>query len=274
MIHPTAIHPRIAVCSWSLRPADADELAAALAGLGIGNVQLALNALIERRDGWTDAASKLNDAGITPVSGMFGTVGEDYSTLESIRRTGGIVPDETWEANWRIVQRVAPLAKSLGLRRVSTHAGFLPEHDDAKVTGRLRRIADLFADHGLTLLLETGQETAATLLRFLDTLDRDNVAANFDPANMILYDKGDPIEALRTLLPRIGQVHVKDAVRTRVTGTWGKEAPAGEGEVDWRAFVDTLEDGGYTGHYVIEREAGPERQADVTKAARLIGSLL
>src|SRR5690606_21905574 len=122
--------------------------------------------------------------------------------------------------------------------------------------------------------METGQETAAALDRFLAALDRPNVKVNFDPANMILYDKGDPIAALRTLLPHIAQVHVKDAARTTTPGTWGREVPVGDGEVDWPAFVSTLEDGGFDGHYVIEREAGDDRVADVTTAATRITSLL
>ncbi len=271
-------HSRIGMCSWSLKPASAQELAAGLARLGIANVQLSLMPLLKDLPAWADVKPLLEQAGVKLVSGMFGTVGEDYSTLETIRLTGGIVPDATWPANWDIVQRVAPLAETLGLKMVSSHAGFLPEDQSdptfKTVVDRLRRIADLFADHGLTLLLESGQETGPTLMRFLDHLDRANVKANFDPANMILYGKGDPIEALRLLLPRVGQVHIKDAVKTKTPGTWGAEVPAGDGEVDWQAFVSILEGGGYQGCYVIEREAGGERDKDVLRAAELISGLL
>ncbi|MCC6680256.1 MAG: sugar phosphate isomerase/epimerase [Phycisphaeraceae bacterium] len=273
-----SMNKRIGLCSWSLKPASAQELAAGLSRLGIPNVQLSLMPLLKDLSAWADVRPLLEQAGVKLASGMYGTVGENYSTLETIRLTGGIVPDATWPANWDIVQRVAPLAETLGMKMVSSHAGFLPEdqsHPTFKtIIDRLRRIADLFADHGLTLLLESGQETATTLIRFLDHLDRDNVKANFDPANMILYGKGDPIEALRLLLPRIGQVHVKDAIKTKTPGTWGKEVAAGDGEVDWPAFVSTLEGGGYKGCYVIEREAGGERAKDVLHAAELISGLL
>ena len=97
--------------------------------------------------------------------------GEDYSTLESIRRTGGVVPDATWETNWSNAQATARIAARLGLKFVMFHAGFLP-HDPKdpsfdKLIGRVRQIGRLFADHGLTLGCETGQETAPALLAFL-----------------------------------------------------------------------------------------------------------
>jgi L-ribulose-5-phosphate 3-epimerase len=98
------------------------------------------------------------------------------------------------------------------------HAGFLPheETDPAfgKLLGRIRAVADLFAAQGIELGLETGQETAETLRLFLQKLDRPNVGVNFDPANMILYDKGDPIQALQLLRPWLKQCHIKDANRT------------------------------------------------------------
>jgi sugar phosphate isomerase/epimerase len=86
---------------------------------------------------------------------------------------------------------------------------------------------------------------------------------------MILYNKGDPVEALRTLGPWIRQVHIKDAVKTRTPGTWGEEVPVGEGEVDWPAFFATLRKIGFSGNLVIEREAGARRVADV-RAAKLV----
>src|SRR5439155_9107035 len=117
--------------------------------------------------------------GIELVSGMVTTVGEDYSTMDSIRRTGGIVPDSTWKENWRNFETNAALARSLGLRLVTFHAGFLP-HDPndpgfKKLLERLRQMADLFAEFGLQLGLETGQETAESLNDFLEILERPNV---------------------------------------------------------------------------------------------------
>ena len=84
---------------------------------------------------------------------------------------------------------------------------------------------------------------------------------------MLLYDQGNPIEALRTLGPWIRQVHIKDARRAQVPGTWGEEVVAGTGEVDWPAFFATLQQVGFNGDLCIEREAGTQRVADI-RAAR------
>ncbi|MCX8108040.1 MAG: sugar phosphate isomerase/epimerase [Verrucomicrobiae bacterium] len=271
----TAISDRLAVCSWSLQPESADDLFTKLAQTGISKVQIALDPIRENTGGaWTDFAKRCAERNVTCVSGMFGTVGEDYSTLESIKRTGGVVPDHTWEENWRNIQVNVELAAQLGLRLVTFHAGFLP-HDEndpqyRKLQERIRKIAELFSRRGITLGFETGQETADTLKVFLEKLGCQGVGVNFDPANMILYDKGNPIEALKTLGPWIKQCHIKDARRTKVPGTWGEEVVVGTGEVDWKAFLAVLEQIGFAGFLCIEREAGNQRVTDIRTAKEFI----
>lgn len=263
---------RLAVCTWSLRPQSPAELIAACAATGLARLQLALDPLRESPALWGDFPALAARHGLNIVSGMFGTVGEDYSTLETIRRTGGVVPDATWEQNWRNIQAVADLAAELRLGVVTFHAGFLP-HDDsdpefAKLLERIARIAACFGSRGIHLGFETGQETAETLAAFLRRLNDPRVGVNFDPANMILYDKGDPITALRTLGPWLKQCHIKDARRTRVPGTWGEEVATGTGEVDWPAFLTQLQTLGFNGDLCIEREAGEQRIEDI-RAARI-----
>lgn len=262
---------RLAVCSWSLQPADPADLIRQLHAVGVNRVQLALDPLRENPSAWSDVGPRLAAAGVKIVSGMFGTVGEDYSSLESIRRTGGLVPDATWEENWRNIQQICALAQKLNLKLVTFHAGFLPETEAepafAKLFDRVCRVADLFEAAGIELGFETGQETAETLRAFLQKLNRPRVGVNFDPANMILYDKGDPIAALRALGPWLKQCHLKDARRTRVPGTWGEEVVVGTGEVDWKAFFDVLAAIGFEGNLCIEREAGQQRVVDI-RAAR------
>ena len=263
---------RLAVCSWSLQPANPQDLIKKLAETGIRRVQLALDPLRDAAEAWTEAAAQLRLGGVEIVSGMFGCEGEDYSTLESIRLSGGIAPDATWEKNWVNIRATAALAQELGLKLVTFHAGFLP-HDEkdpgfAKMLRRLSEAADAFNAAHVALGLETGQETAQDLLRILQKLNRSNVGVNFDPANMILYDKGDPIAAVRTLGRWIRQVHIKDARRTKVPGTWGQEVAAGTGEVDWRAFFATLKELGFAGDFVIEREAGDQRVVDIQTAKK------
>jgi L-ribulose-5-phosphate 3-epimerase len=268
---------KLAVCSWSLRPADPRDLITQLQGIGIRRVQIALDPLRESPAVWGVLPEMCANHGIELVSGMFGTAGEDYSTLESIQRTGGVVPDETWPENWRNIQAAADIAQKLGLKLVTFHAGFLPhEPGDPRLQTLLQRIAsiaDLFAARGMDLGFETGQETAETLDAFLKKLDRPNVGVNFDPANMILYDKGDPISALQALGPWLKQCHIKDAVKTKVPGTWGAEVPVGAGGVDWPAFLRTLDKVRFDGNLAIEREAGEQRAADIRTARQFLGQL-
>jgi sugar phosphate isomerase/epimerase len=272
-----SISERLAVCSWSLQPTSPQDLITKLQGTGIRRVQLALDPLRESPGVWGETPVLFRQNGITIISGMFGCVGEDYSTLDSIRATGGIAPDTTWEQNWKNIQATAALAQQLGLKLVMFHAGFLP-HDEkdanfVKMLRRLTEIADVFKAANISLALETGQETAPDLLQLLQQLKRPNVGVNFDPANMILYDKGNPIAALRTLGPSIRSLHIKDARRTKAPGTWGEEVIVGTGEVDWPAFFATLREQKYTGNFAIEREAGTQRVADICAAKEVVTKL-
>ena len=268
---------RLAVCSWSLQPGSPQDLITKLQATGIRRVQLALDPLRETPGVWGETADLFRKNGLTVVSGMFGCVGEDYSTLDTIRVTGGIAPDTTWEKNLANIRSTAALAQRLGLKLVTFHAGFLP-HDEkdpnfAKLLRRLAETADVFKAANISLGLETGQETAPVLAQLLRKLKRPNVGVNFDPANMILYDKGDPIAALRTLGPWIRAVHIKDARRTKVPGTWGEEVTVGTGEVDWKAFFAMLRELNYTGDFVIEREAGNQRVADIRTARDVVARM-
>jgi len=261
---------RLAVCSWSLQPTGPQDLLAKLNATGIPRIQLALDPLLEAPGIWEK--SLLRADGVEIVSGMFGCAGEDYSTLESIRLTGGVAPDATWDQNLAHIRAASELAADLGLDLVTFHAGFLPQDEShpgfGKMLGRLKLVAEIFSDAGIGLAMETGQETADSLVLLLQRLP--GVGVNFDPANMILYGKGDPIQAVRRLGPWIRQVHIKDALRTKVPGTWGEEVAVGTGEVDWPGFFRALEELNFSGNRVIEREAGTQRIADILTARKLV----
>ena len=272
---------RLGVCSWSLRARSSRELAARVRRVGVRVVQLALDPI--RRGEWDvdETARTLRSAGLRIASGMMGMAGEDYTTLASIRRTGGVRPGATWRANLAAAKANAQIARRLGIGLVTFHAGFLPEsrrdRSRTAMIARLRHLARVFGERGVRVALETGQESAATLLGVLEQVNRgqparQRVGVNFDPANMIMYDQGDPVEALRALLPHVLQLHIKDATRTRRRGTWGPEVPAGEGEVDWAAFLGVLR--GASLPMMIEREAGEERVRDARKARALVAKAL
>jgi L-ribulose-5-phosphate 3-epimerase len=266
---------RVGVCSWSLRSPDAVHLAASAARIGVARVQLALDPIRERRAGWGEIQTvhALHARGITIASGMMGTLGEDYSSRESIARTGGVRPDATWGANFRAAEQNARLARRLGLDLVTLHAGFIPHEGNAEretLIRRLRQIIDVFDDCGVRIAFETGQESADTLLFALESIDRPHVGVNFDAANMILYGMGDPVAALAKLGPRVVQVHIKDAVPATMAGTWGEEVRAGSGAVDWTRLFDTLHASGFAGGLIVEREAGESRLDDAIAGRNLV----
>jgi len=265
---------RLTVCSWSLQPESPEQLLGHLKTIGIPRVQLALDPLRANPKVWEKAPDLFRQNGIEIVSGMLATVGEDYTTMESIRQTGGIVPDKTWAENQRNIAQVADLAAKLRLLLVTFHAGFLP-HDPqdpgfTKLLTRLREVADIFAAKKIAIGLETGQETGETLADFLRKVERPNVCVNFDPANMILYDQADPIAALRLLAPWVRQCHIKDATRTKKKGVWGDEVVVGKGEVDWKKFFAVLDEAKFDGYCCIEREAGNQRVADIKAAKEFV----
>lgn len=263
---------RLGVCSWSLRPSSARELVARMRECALGAVQLALDPI--RTGEWEEDETRreLDRAGIRVLSGMMTTIGEDYSTLETIRETGGIRPDRHWEVNLANARAIAAIAKRMGLRLVTFHAGFLPHgagaaesRERATMLSRLRTLADVFAERGVKLGLETGQESAGTLLSALGELRHASVGVNFDPANMILYGMGDPVASLRALARHVVQIHLKDAMATNTPGTWGAEVPVGDGAVDWSAFFGVVKSERLGVDLVLEREAGESRVADVRR---------
>ena len=267
---------RIGVCSWSYqRPLR--EVADEMAKIGVKGIDLALTPFVapDGRHGVEEGEEALAFAKAQFASGawrLFATMisfpQEDYSTLETIRRTGGVVPDDCWPRNREIAAAAAELSGSLGAPYMLFHAGFLDESNPAAYAAYVERVSfvrDACARAGVQLILESGQETAEDLARFLR--DVPGLYVNFDPANMILYGKGRPMEALETLVPWIRKIHVKDADATAVPGTWGTERPWGEGQVGGAAFIDALNGLGFTGNMTIEREGGDDRVGDIARAA-------
>jgi len=272
------LNERLAVCSWSLQPKNVDEVIAGMREIGLSRVQLALEPLVGPSEGWRDTIPRLREAGISIASGMMSCVGEDYTSIESIHRTGGVVPDVTWPETWANFRKVAPIAATNGIRLVTLHAGFIPDDEEsflyAKLVKRIAQISALFSEYGVRTGLETGQERASTLLRFLQNVSEFDVGVNFDPANMLLYGSGEPIEALRSLLSFVKQVHIKDATRSPQPGVWGEEVVVGTGEVDWREFFNVLDSGKFSGYLAIEREAGKNRAGDIRTAKQYLDKLV
>jgi L-ribulose-5-phosphate 3-epimerase len=252
----------LGVCSWSLQVKNIRELKGFLDGLGVNVVQIACgdphHASWDEGEGMPAAAL---ESGIVMTGAMLGFPGEDYTTPQTIKETGGfgnpaLRAERIERLKWAIHRTMA-----LGLSDLSLHAGFLPAQDEPGRSAVLEALAEagnLAAARGITLAFETGQETADLLRLTLDELGLPNLKVNFDPANMVLYDMGDPIRAVEILGPDIRSVHAKDARRPTVSGQWGQEVPLGQGEVNIREFVSALKKNGYSGPLIIEREVGDQ----------------
>ncbi len=263
----------IGVCSWSLQK-DITGVTQAMDKIGIEHVHLAIRPALEENA--EDYLADLQKQNLTISAAMIDFPQEDYSTLETIKVTGGIVPNNFWEQNRQLFINATEVTATLGVKYLSMHAGFIDETDTAYAKifhNRIQSLADTALEEGIVLLLETGQETAQQLRNFLNELNHPAVGVNFDPANMILYDKGQPVEAVRILGPWIRHIHIKDAIRTSRPGTWGKEVPWGEGQVGPEEFLSVLEEIEYDGVLAIEREAGDDRFEDIKLAAERLQSM-
>src|SRR6516225_3506136 len=259
----------IGVCSWSLQVKSIPELKGLLARLKIDVVQIACgdphHADWEEGERLPQVATA---AGFRLTGAMLGFPGEDYTTPQTIQKSGGFGNPITRKERLERFVWGLERTRALGLTELMLHAGFLPEPGDPDrkpFLDTLGRVSALAAAKSVTVAFETGQETADLLRRTLDDLKCPNLKVNFDPANVLLYDKGDPLRAVEILGPDIRSVHVKDANRTKVPGTWGEEVPLGQGQANIKKFVQTLKKVGYKGALYIEREVGdqPGRIRDI-----------
>jgi len=268
----------LALCSWSLPSGGMQQLVASLRTLGLSHSQLALEPLLFLDDKQKHLElGHLRASGINLTAGMIYFPGEDYSTIARIHMTGGFLPDETWTLRRQLTLQAAKLAHELGLSILTTHIGFIPPSDHADYSKLLERIAEIasaLAPLNILLAMETGQETAPGLLQFLNDLPVRNIGVNFDPANMILYGAGDPIEAIHTLGRHIRHVHLKDAIPSDIPGTnWGHQTPLGAGKVDFPELLAALNTVGYAGPLAIEQESGHRRLEDIQSAIQFLQTL-
>lgn len=252
--------------------------------LGIPSIQLHSPHKENRNQQTADAfLSKCSDAGVTVTCVFGGFEGESYADIETTAKTVGLVPEDTRAARVQEMKEISDFAKMLGVGAVGLHIGFVPEDTNSDsykdLIATTRDLLDHVKANGQNLHLETGQETADHLLEFIGDVERDNLFINFDPANMILYGTGEPIEALKKVGKYVRSIHCKDATwapeGSRGTA-WGAEVPLGDGDVGMENYLQTLHDIGYDGPLTIEREIPEEpaqQKADIGKAVSLLTDL-
>ncbi len=193
--------------------------------------------------------------------------------------TIGLVPRATRRARLDHLKRASDFAKSLGIPAMHGHAGFIPEDPNdpvyKEVVEALRELITHLKDNGQFFLYETGQESPITLLRTIRDVGLDNQFVNLDTANLILYGKGHPIDALDVIGSLVRGLHAKDGLFPTEPRRLGHEVPIGQGKVDFPLLIQRLRDLNYRGPMTIEREtSGPQQIEDVRKAKIYLEKLL
>jgi len=269
----------VGVCSWSLQVKNISELNGFTNKLGIQNVQIACGDPHHASwDEGDDMSIKAKNASFKLTGAMLGFPGEDYTSPKTIEKTGGFGdpatrPERLERFKWSLLR-----VQDLGVNDIMFHAGFIPPMNDAgrkSFLQTLETVSTLANNIGVNVSFETGQESSGLLFTTLKELDRSNLFVNFDPANMLLYDQGNPIEAVEMLGKYIRSVHLKDANRPKIKGQWGEEVVLGKGEVNIPLFLKTLKKIGYSGPMSIEREAGSQQDRfnDILKAVEYLRGL-
>ncbi len=193
-------------------------------------------------------------------------------------KTIGLVPAEFRAARVEALQQAARFAAKFSLPAITTHAGFIPENpndpDFAGTVDALRQVVDVCGEVGIDFCFETGQETPVTLLRTIERLGADNVGINLDTANLILYGKANPADALDVFGKYVRDVHAKDGLYPTCGDELGREVPLGQGSVDFPLVISKLKRLGYAGTLTIEREiSGPQQIADIKSAVDFLRPL-
>lgn len=193
--------------------------------------------------------------------------------------TIGLVPEEYRGERIATLKQAANFALRAGVSSITTHVGFIPESPgDPLYPGllsALREVVSHCQERGIIFCFETGQETPVTLLRVIEDLEYDNVGINLDPANLLLYGKANPVDALDIIGTYVRGVHAKDGEYPTNGRELGVERPLGEGRVNFPLLITKLKSIGYAGTLTIEREISGQKQIeDIKQAIEILSKLL
>lgn len=223
-------------------------------------------------DGARDFAGMMKRAGIRAVSVVIVFDGESYKDREAVEKTVGFRPVALISERLAYARRVVDFAASIGTSIVTFHVGFLPKDSKDPIYRSMLEATDDLARYaagkGITLSLETGQETAAELEDFLDRITSTRVGVNFDIANLVLYGMAAPPVAMKRLLPRVTSIHVKDGLPPADHRSLGRETRLGEGRADVRECLRILRESRFDGPLIIENYVWRESKLDPLEELR------
>ena len=258
---------------------DPDQAIAKIRGLGLPTAQVFVEEFEPGLDERLQQA--LNKHGIEPTALVVGGPGKEVWDFYQGPATIGLVPRDMRAARMAHIKKASEFAKQCGIAAVQTHCGFIPENPNDPVYKEtviaMREVTAYCKRNGQQFRYETGQETPITLVRTLQDVGTDNQGVNFDLANLILYGKSNPVDAIELLGPYVQGIHAKDGLWPTNPRELGKEVPIGKGKVDFPRIIARLKELDYRGAVTIEREiSGPQQLEDVRSAKayleRLIGS--
>lgn len=199
--------------------------------------------------------------------------GESYKDQDSVRATVGFLPADLAEARVVYTRKCIDFASALGVKIVTFHVGFIPsdtgDPNYKRMLDTISSLAAYAAKRGVTISLETGQESGEELLRFIDQITVAHVGVNFDTANLVLYGRDNPPQALHTLLGRVTSVHVKDGMVPDNPHKLGTEVRLGEGQAHVKECLRILEEANFQGPLVIENYVWKVRGTDPLDELRL-----
>jgi L-ribulose-5-phosphate 3-epimerase len=193
--------------------------------------------------------------------------------------TVGLIPPTTRQARIDALKLAADVAQAAGVESIHTHCGFIPENPNdpvyAEAVAAIREVAVYSKTRGILFLCETGQETPVTLLRMIDDVGLDNMRVNLDTANLILYGKGNPSDAMDVIGKYVHGLHGKDGLFPTNPKNLGREVPIGQGKVDFKDVLRRLKAANYHGPLTIEREIeGPEQTRDIVASRTYLNKLI
>jgi sugar phosphate isomerase/epimerase len=193
--------------------------------------------------------------------------------------TIGLVPRKYRAQRIAHFKLASDFAKKLGIPALHTHFGFIPENPNdpvyKEIVPALREVASYLKANGQMMLYETGQETPITLLRAITDVGLDNQFVNLDTANLILYGKGNPLDALDVIGKLVRGTHAKDGLFPTDPRKLGEEVPIGQGKANFPRLIPRLRELGYTGPLTIEREiSGPRQIEDIRKEKQYLEKLI
>lgn len=194
-------------------------------------------------------------------------------------RTIGVIPPENRRARIDALNLAAQFAHACDIPSIHTHLGFIPEDPNnptyAVAVESIREVAQHCKDQGRMLLCETGEETPITMLRMIQDVGTGNVFVNLDTANLILYGKGNPVDAMDVFGHLVRGVHAKDGMFPTNSRELGNEVPIGKGRVNFPVLFQRLRQVGYTGAVTIEREIdGLQQEHDILRSKLFLQDLI